>query len=53
MPDPDRDPILRLIGSLDVEPFADKIDEELYGTAKYKKNKHRDTGRAEWKSEEK
>ena len=31
MLDPDKDPILRLIGSLDVEPFADKIDEELYG----------------------
>ena len=29
--DPDKDPILRLIGSLDEEPFADKIDEELYG----------------------
>ena len=29
--DPDKDPILRLVGSLDEEPFADKIDEELYG----------------------
>lgn len=29
--DPDKDPILELIGSVDVEPFADKIDDDLYG----------------------
>jgi hypothetical protein len=29
--DPERDPILELIGLADEEPFADKIDEELYG----------------------
>jgi hypothetical protein len=29
--DPDKDPILRLIGLADVEPFADKIDDDLYG----------------------
>ena len=29
--DPAKDPILKLIGSIDVEPFADRIDEELYG----------------------
>ena len=30
-PDPQQNPLLKLIGSLDVEPFADNIDEELYG----------------------
>ena len=29
--DPDKDPILRLIGLADEEPFADKIDDDLYG----------------------
>jgi len=29
--DPAKDPILKLIGLVDVEPFADKIDDELYG----------------------
>jgi hypothetical protein len=29
--DPDKDPILKLIGLADVEPFADKIDDALYG----------------------
>ncbi len=29
--DPESDPILKLIGIADVEPFADRIDEELYG----------------------
>jgi hypothetical protein len=29
--DPDKDPILGLIGLANEEPFADKIDEELYG----------------------
>jgi len=29
--DPSKDPILKLIGLANVEPFADKIDEELYG----------------------
>ncbi len=28
------DPLLRLIGIFDAEPFADKIDDELYGTLK-------------------
>lgn len=28
---PEKDPILRLIGLANEEPFADKIDEELYG----------------------
>ena len=29
--DPDKDPILRLIGLVNEEPFADKIDDDLYG----------------------
>ena len=29
--DPQQNPLLKLIGSVDVEPFADNIDEELYG----------------------
>ncbi len=29
--DPSKDPILKLIGLADVEPFADKIDDILYG----------------------
>jgi hypothetical protein len=29
--DPRKDPILKLIGIADVEPFSHKIDEELYG----------------------
>jgi len=29
--DPQNDPILRLIGIADVEPFSRNIDEELYG----------------------
>lgn len=29
--DPQKDPILKLMGMADVEPFADKIDLELYG----------------------
>jgi hypothetical protein len=29
--DPAKDPLLKLIGIADVEPFADRIDEELYG----------------------
>lgn len=28
---PEKDPILKLMGIADVEPFADKIDRELYG----------------------
>jgi hypothetical protein len=28
---PEKDPILKIIGIADVEPFADKIDQELYG----------------------
>lgn len=28
---PEKDPILKLMGIADVEPFADKIDKELYG----------------------
>ena len=28
--DPQKDPILKLIGIADVEPFANKIDQELY-----------------------
>jgi hypothetical protein len=28
---PEKDPILRLIGLADEAPFADNIDEELYG----------------------
>ena len=28
---PERDPLLKLIGLADVQPFADKIDTELYG----------------------
>jgi hypothetical protein len=30
-PDPDKDPILKLIGIADIEPFGHKIDSELYG----------------------
>ena len=29
--DPKKDPILRVIGIAEVEPFADEIDQELYG----------------------
>jgi hypothetical protein len=29
--DPKEDPILKIIGIADVEPFANKIDQELYG----------------------
>ena len=29
--DPERDPILEFIGGMDVESFAHRIDEELYG----------------------
>lgn len=29
--DPQKDPILKLIGIADVEPFSQNIDEELYG----------------------
>lgn len=29
--DPEADPILGLIGIADVKPFADNIDQELYG----------------------
>jgi len=29
--DPKKDPILEIIGIGDVEPFASKIDQELYG----------------------
>ena len=29
--DPKMDPILRIIGIADVEPFASEIDQELYG----------------------
>jgi len=29
--DPRQNPLLKLIGIADVEPFADNIDEELYG----------------------
>ncbi|MDO8725185.1 MAG: DUF2281 domain-containing protein [Candidatus Methanoperedens sp.] len=29
--DPKKDPILKLIGLANEEPFADKIDEDLYG----------------------
>ena len=29
--DPNKDPIFELIGLADEEPFADKIDQELYG----------------------
>lgn len=29
--EPNRDPLLKLIGIADVEPFAHNIDEELYG----------------------
>ncbi len=29
--DPRKDPILKLIGIADVEPFSQDIDEELYG----------------------
>lgn len=32
--DPSKDPLLKIIGMFDVEPFADKIDEELYGEIK-------------------
>lgn len=30
-PEPAQDPLLQLAGSLDTEPFARRIDEELYG----------------------
>ncbi len=29
--EPNKDPIFKLIGLADEEPFADKIDQELYG----------------------
>lgn len=29
--DPKKDPVLKLMGIADVTPFADKIDQELYG----------------------
>lgn len=29
--DPKKDPILKLIGMADVEPFAETIEQELYG----------------------
>ena len=29
--DPKKDPILEIIGIADVEPFADRIDQQLYG----------------------
>lgn len=29
--DPAKDPLLKLVGIADVEPFADHIDDELYG----------------------
>ncbi len=29
--DPRKDPILEIIGIADVEPFADRIDQQLYG----------------------
>lgn len=29
--DPEKDPILKIMGIADVEPFANKIDQELYG----------------------
>jgi hypothetical protein len=29
--DPRKDPLLKLMGIADVEPFAHKIDQELYG----------------------
>ncbi len=29
--DPDKDPILKLMGIADVDPFANNIDQELYG----------------------
>lgn len=29
--DPEKDPILKLMGLADVEPFAHRIDQELYG----------------------
>jgi len=29
--DPRKDPILKLIGIADIDPFADTIDQELYG----------------------
>jgi len=29
--DPSRDPLLNTIGVFDVDPFANKIDDELYG----------------------
>ncbi|MHB8581545.1 MAG: hypothetical protein ACYDA4_17005 [Ignavibacteriaceae bacterium] len=29
--DPGKDPLLKIIGIVDVEPFANKIDKELYG----------------------
>ena len=32
--DPSKDPLLKFIGSIDVEPFAHNIDNELYGEIK-------------------
>lgn len=32
--DPSKDPILKLMGIADVEPFSQNIDEELYGAQK-------------------
>lgn len=29
--DPEKDPILKVMGIANVEPFANKIDQELYG----------------------
>lgn len=29
--EPKKDPILKILGVADVEPFADKIEQELYG----------------------
>ena len=29
--DPTKDPILELLGIADIDPFANKIDQELYG----------------------
>ena len=29
--DPRKDPILKLIGIADIDPFADMVDQELYG----------------------
>ncbi len=30
-PNVERDPILDLIGAIDIEPFAHRVDDELYG----------------------